>query len=187
MDTTEFKKSIKRVSEHRERKVTNSYGGKDAYKWYRENISEDPKEAVTLVQYLKIIRETNNRLREYIANGEDIKFPAEMGALELKKIKSYVGFKDGKLKTNLLIDWDKTLDLWAEDEESRLNKQLVRYVDKYRFKVIYNKEKAKYVNKSYYQFGVNRGLKMLLRNNIRDNKIDAFLGEQYYDRENDIN
>lgn len=181
MDVEEFKKSVKKVSESRTYKVTNSYGGHDAYKWYRENIQQDPKVAVTLVNYLKIIRSVNDRLRELLANGTEIVLPCGMGMLELKKVQYYYDVSGGKVKTNIMIDWDKTLDLWAEDEECFEKKQLVRFTNKYRFKILYNKENAKFNNKSYYHFSVNRGLKKRLKENIRDNKIDAFIEEKYYD------
>ena len=43
------------------------------------------------------------------------------------------------------------------------------------FKVHYNKSKADYTNKSFYQFNANRELKKALKRNIKDGKVDAFL------------
>ena len=44
----------------------------------------------------------------------------------LRKGDVYIGIgNDGKLKTNLPIDWNKTLELWYEDEESYKNKTLI--------------------------------------------------------------
>jgi len=41
-----------------------------------------------------------------------------MGTLEVRKRPTRVAIVDGKLVTNLPIDWDATLKLWYEDEES---------------------------------------------------------------------
>ena len=38
-----------------------------------------------------------------------------MGIIELRKYKSYIKEEDGKIKTNLPIDWDRTIRLWYED------------------------------------------------------------------------
>ena len=98
-----------------------------------------------------------------------------MGTIELRKISSYINFKDGRLHSNLPIDWDRTLKLWCEDEEAYKSRTLVKMEEKEIFKVHYNKSKADYTNKSFYQFNANRELKKALKRNIKDGKVDAFL------------
>nr|DAU83974.1 MAG TPA: hypothetical protein [Crassvirales sp.] len=50
-----------------------------------------------------------------------------MGTLEVRKIERNIRIgKDGEIITNLPIDWDSTLKLWYEDEESYKNKTIVR-------------------------------------------------------------
>lgn len=85
-----------------------------------------------------------------------------------------MSFNNGKLHTNLPIDWDRTLKLWAEDEEAYKEKMLVKVEEKEIFKVFYNKGKANYNNKSFYEFEVNRDLKRRLKQRIKDGLIDAF-------------
>jgi hypothetical protein len=62
-----------------------------------------------------------------------------MGTLEIRKKPARVSIVDGKLVTNLPIDWDATLKLWYEDKESFENKTLVRVESEEIFKVYYNK------------------------------------------------
>jgi hypothetical protein len=97
-----------------------------------------------------------------------------MGRLELRKIASSIKFVNGKLKTNLPINWDATLKLWYEDSASKNKRQLVRQENTETFKVRYDKVKANYNNKSFYEFKANRELKIGLKKNIKLNKIDAF-------------
>ena len=42
------------------------------------------------------------------------------------------------------------------------------------FKVVYNKSKANYNNKSFYEFVINRDLKKRLKQKIKEGLIDAF-------------
>lgn len=51
---------------------------------------------------------------------------------------------------------------------------LVKVGKKEVFKVFYNKGKANYNNKSFYEFEVNRDLKRRLKQRIKEGLIDAF-------------
>jgi len=62
-----------------------------------------------------------------------------MGSLEIRKKPSRISIVDGKLVTNLPIDWDATLRLWYEDKESFDNKTFVRVENEEIYKVYYNK------------------------------------------------
>ena len=128
-----------------------------------------------------ITRMVNNIISEELINGRDIIFPNNMGRLELRKYNRKVSLdKDNKIKTNLPINWDKTLKLWYEDKESYSNKTLVRVESNEIFTVYYNKGKANYSNKSFYEFNVNRNLKQRLKNRIKVSKVDALqLGKNF--------
>jgi len=97
-----------------------------------------------------------------------------MGTLEVRKRLGTVKIVDGKLVNNLPVDWDTTLKLWAEDEESYKNKTIIRLEEDEIFIINYNKRKAIYNNKMFYQFNVNRKLKQRLKELIKNNEIDAF-------------
>lgn len=168
-----FLKKVKKVNNNRKHKVSNSYGVYDGYKYYRKNKPKELKYIISESQYFFIIREINKLLIEDILNGENIKFPCRMGQLELRKRNSKISFKDGKLITNLPIDWDKTLKLWFEDSEAYNKKILIRIEDKEVYKVYYNKSTAIYNNKSFYDFNVNRELKLKIKEKIKNGSLDT--------------
>jgi hypothetical protein len=97
-----------------------------------------------------------------------------MGAIELRKYDARITLNGDKVITNLPIDWDRTLKLWSEDEESYKNKTLIKMEEKEIFKVFYNKKNANYQNKSFMAFEVNRDLKRRLKAKIKSKSIDAF-------------
>lgn len=174
MEFKDFIKDIKKVNNERHHKVTNSYGSKDAFHYYRKIRPNDSKYVLTDCQYLRIIREINDQLRLSLIEGKDILLPEKMGRLELRKQTNKVYFKNGELKITKPVDWNATLKLWYDNPISKNKKQLVRQETQETFRVNYNKAKANYNNKSFYDFYTNRELKLGLKKNIKLNKIDAF-------------
>ena len=174
MEYEDFVKSIKKVNNTRNHKINKSNGSKDAFKYYRKIKPTDSKYVLTDCQYLKIIRLINNELRQSLINGNDILLPERMGRLELRKSTNSIKFVDGKIKTNLPVDWNTTLKLWYTNPSSKIKKQLVRQENTETYKVYYNRNKANYNNKSFYEFSTNREIKIGLKKNIKLNKIDAF-------------
>lgn len=175
MDEQEFYADVKKVKGNRVHKVTGSLGVYDAFKWYRKNKPKDKKFILTQSQYLHIIRTVNLLLREELLKGNDIVLPCKMGTLELRRWEAAFKKENGKIKTNLPIDWQATLKLWYEDPDCHKRKQLVKSNVPKIFKIYYNRAKANYNNKSFYQFTPNRELKLLLKQKIKsDSKFDAF-------------
>ena len=174
MNYDEFIKEVKKVNKHRKYSISNSWGVYDGFKYYRKIRPKDSKYVLKEVQYFAIIRQVNNKLAELLSNGEDIKFPCRMGKLELRKNKLRIKIDGNKVKTNTPIDWDRTLKLWYEDKESFENKTLIKSEEKEIFRIFYNKHLVNFNNKSFYQFKPNRKLKNMIKDNIRENRIDAF-------------
>lgn len=172
---SDFRKRVLRLTDTKIHKVRNSYGVYDGFKYYRTHRPNEHKYVLTESQYFSIIRKVNDLLRESLIDGEDITFPHRLGRLEVRKYATKVSLKDGKLKTNLPIDWDKTLKLWAEDEESYKNKTLIRAEEKEVYKIFYNRVVADFTNKSFYQFNANRELKRQLKQTIKEGKLEAFM------------
>lgn len=166
----DFKTSIKRSNTKKEHKITASLGMREAFRYYTKK-----SKALSENEFRKVIRYINSILQESLASGEDINLPCKMGRLELRKFKTSVSFKDGKMITNLPIDWDETLNLWYEDKESFKEKRKVRMEVPEVFRVYYKKSTANYNNKSFFTFKVNRDLKQKLKTNIINKKVDAFL------------
>lgn len=175
MTYEEFKSKVQHLSESRKHKVTNSIGVYSAYKWIRKNRWLNIGRCLTEHEFYSIIRKVNGYLADSFLHGNDIKLPHRMGRIELRKYNVRVSLDGEKVKTNLPIDWDKTLKLWYEDEEAYKNKTLVKMEEKEIFKVYYNKQLADYNNQVFYEFNVNRELKKALKKNIKEGRVDAFL------------
>lgn len=168
-----FRRTVLKVDQPRKHEVSGSLGVYDAYKYIRKNKWFDIGRPLKEHEFYTIIREINNLLAEELLKGNDLDLPHRLGKIELRKYEGRVFYKNGDLHTNLPIDWDSTLKLWAEDKESYNNKLLVRLEEKEIFKVFYNKSKANYNNKSFYEFEVNRDLKRRLKQKIKEG-LDAF-------------
>lgn len=174
MTYEEFKSEVQHLSSPRKHKVTNSIGVYSAYKWIRKNKWLNIGRPLTEHEFYSIIRKVNDYLADSFLHGNDIKLPHRMGRIELRKYDVRVSFDGEKVKTNLPIDWDRTLKLWYEDEEAYENKTLVKVEEKEIFKVYYNRQLANYNNQSFYEFNVNRELKKRLKQRIKEGKLDAF-------------
>lgn len=179
MNREEFIREVRRLNDTRVHKVTGSIGIYQAYKYIRKhkwfNIGRPLKEG----EFYRIIRGINSYLAEELSKGKEIKLPHRMGTLEIRKRPTRVAIVDGKLVTNLPIDWDATLKLWYEDKESFDNKTLVRVENEEVYKVYYNKKDANYNNKSFYEFRPNREIQRNLTKYIREGHLDAFLLKKY--------
>lgn len=173
MSYEEFRKEILKIDKPRNHKVKGSYGVYDAYKYIRKN-KWFGLEPFTENQFYTIIRSINKELADYLTSGGTIKLPYGMGKIMLIKVSAKAKFKEGKLVNTKPIDWDKTLKLWYEDEECRNSKILVRTDIKSKFKIIYDKSKARYKNKTLYSFLPNRDLKIKLKEKIQEGIVDAF-------------
>lgn len=170
----EFRREVLKVDKPRIHKIKNSFGTYDAYKYIRKNKWFDIGQPISEHDFYSIIRKVNNLLAEHLINGNDIILPCRMGSLEIRKFAAYISIDDGKIKTNLPIDWDRTLKLWSEDEEAYKKRTLVKMEEKEIFKVYYNRIKANYNNKGFYEFFVNRDIKRRLKQKIKNGCIDGF-------------
>ena len=110
-ELTGFLNSIKKVNEPRTHKVNNSLGVYNAYKFLRKRKWVDIGRCLTEHEFYSIIRKVNDYLAESFLQGNDIKLPHRMGRIELRKYDVRISLDGEKVKTNLPIDWDKTLKL----------------------------------------------------------------------------
>lgn len=174
MSLEDFKRTTLKLNEPRTHKVTGSLGVYDAYKYIRKNKWFNIGRPLSEHEFYSIIRKVNEYLADSLLRGHDIVLPHKMGRIEVKKYEARITLEGNKVKTNLPIDWDRTLKLWYEDEESYKNKTLIKMEEKEIFKVCYNKSKADFNNKSFYQFDINRDLKRRLKQQIKNGALDAF-------------
>lgn len=179
MDYQQFRKEIQKVNDTRVHKVTGSIGVYQAYKYIRKNKWYDIGRPLKEGEFYRIIRKVNQCLAEELSKGHEIHLPHKLGILELRKRPTRIAIVDNKLVTNLPIDWNATLKLWYEDEESYINKTLVRVENEAVFKVYYNKNNANYNNKSFYTFKPNRELQRSISRHAKQGNLDAFLLQKY--------
>lgn len=175
MEYKDFRKRIIGVGKPHTFKVTNSYGTKEAWRWLKKNKWLDLGQPITEREFGLIIKTINKHFHDQLVKGKDIDLPVRMGRIEIRKFEAKLDFKDGKVVTNLPVDWDRTLKLWYEDDVARKEKTLIRQEDKTRFGFHYDKFKANYNNKVFYQFIPNRSIKIGLKENIINGRIDAFI------------
>lgn len=173
MNYTEFVDKILHRSTRNKARVSNSWGVYDAFKLIRKHKWMDIGRPLKEKEFYSIIRRVNNLYAKELAEGKEMLFPSRMGKLELRKFPVGVSLINGKLKNTYPIDWDSTVRLWYEDEESRGNKTLLRHEIPYTYHIKYNKFAANYENKSFYEFVLNRFVKRALKDNLQKGKIDT--------------
>lgn len=162
---------IKKVKGKREYKIKNCIGVRDAYRWFRKK-----EKGISEHQYRRIVRQLNKELIEELFRKGDIDFPWGLGKLQVRKEKSKIFLKDGKVETNLGIDWGKTVELWSQDEEAHKNKTLIKCDCKYLYHIFYTKrETANFKNRIYYKLRLVREVYKRMREKIDNNELEAFL------------
>lgn len=164
------------MSAHR---ITNSYTPKIAYREIRKNKYKEIGYKITEKQYLDIIREVDLLMAREFLKGNVVKLPNKMGNIELRKKQTSVFIdKEGKIKTNKVIDWVSTRKLWAEDKECLKSKILVHKENDMKPVVIYNKKRAIFKNKGLCKFRINRKILQKAHIIIENNECLIFSVEQ---------
>lgn len=177
METSDFQKfreTILKVKDNRNHKIKGSIGVYAAYKWLRKNKWLNIPRPLTEHEFYSIIRRINSYLAEELLKGNDINLPCRMGKIEVRKVNKKIVFKNGKL-VSLPIDWDTTLKLWYEDKEAYDDRQLVYDESKQSYRILYNVSTANYNNKIFYQFTLNREIKLKIREKLKEGALDAFI------------
>lgn len=177
MTFNEYTRELRKVNQKRKHKVQCSYRLDDAYKWIKKNkgLSIDEK------TFKLIIKCMNSMFADNIVEGNTVILPNRFGKITLRKRVMKPKFIDGKLTVPQTIDWNTTLKLWHEDEESRKAKTFVYNTGTDVFNIWYEKVSASYKNMSYINFVPVREIKRRLAENIRKHKIDAL---SYGERKN---
>lgn len=165
---------ILKLNGPRKHKISGSFGVYDSYKHIRKNKWKDIGHPVSEHNFYAIIRTINKHLASSLSFGQDVQLPHQMGRLELRKYDASINIKNGKVVTNLPVDWGRTLKLWEEDEEAYKERTLVKMEEKEIYKVYYNRGKATYINKGFFDFHPNRILKKQLKENIKNRLVDAY-------------
>ena len=170
-----FRSKILKLAGPRKARITNSWGVYDYYKYYIKHRPKEHKYALSESQYFSIIRRINQKLVEELLRTGTIYLPNRMGTIEIRK-RTYSPRidSDGKVILHAPIDWQKTLRLWYEDEESLQNKTLIKVESREVFRTVYRKAKAVFQNKAFYFFRLNKYAAISMKQSIKTGNFDAF-------------
>lgn len=151
------------------------YSMPDYYKFYTDNYNKD----ISRKTFNKIITEYNEGIIDLIINDNiDFLLPHLMFEITIRKVKRKPKIINGKLISNIPIDWKKTNELWENDKEAKEKKLLVRYNNShtsgYVYRIYLKKFKGKVKNKTYYKFQPSRMFKRSLSKRIKDDDKDNF-------------
>ncbi len=157
-------------------KIRNSYNIYNYYCNYKKvRPKRDPHWYLLWWQYSEIIHAMHKLMREELFTTGSVDFPYKLGTLYLvKKTNILPRFKDGKLKVPYMVNWDKTLDLWYDDEEAREKKTIVYLELKNRHAILFRKKGGKYKNQRFYKFKTTRELGHDLFKRMKANTLDNF-------------
>lgn len=172
---TQFENKVLKRCKDKNFRIKHSNGTKQAWRWIKKNKWLKIGQPITERQFGYIIKKINDRLVSKLLAGNDIILPSGMGKIELRKYKSKIQIQNNKVITNLPVNWKRTIDWWKEDSKAYKNKYLIRHETNMLFNIHYNKKGATYKNKNFYQFIINRRIKKLLSDKIKNNEIDTFL------------
>lgn len=88
---------------------------------------------------MNIIKGINELVMDFVYKGGEFEFPAKVGSISIVGIKHTPFYLDGKLIPAKPVDWGATRRLWAEDEDARKKKMLVRFTSDYFYRFLYKR------------------------------------------------
>lgn len=153
-------------------KISHCLGARDAFHWVRKNHWKATEgKPVDKLLYSQIVSEVHEVLVDSLLEGHEIEFPYQMGSLVVNRVPAKVYYEDGELKTNYRIDWKKTLDYrFNEDPEGH---KLIKRIQPFVYAIRYYKKRARFHNRKFYQFRVNRSLVRKLGAAVERGKVNA--------------
>ena len=149
--------------------MRNFYNTRDSYIIYK-SVSKDPLE---VSRYIEITNLFMKFLSNKLLEKGSIIIPERLGNLSIigKKIK--VRIEEGKIK-GIAPDWVKTKELWEEDSQAKLEKQLVYHFNEntngIRYKYSWSKNRVLVTNKTLYNLKMTRENKRALSKLVTEGK-----------------
>jgi len=172
MDYKEYREKKLKLRAPHKFKVTHSHTSKDIYRWIIKN-NKDLKSKFTEKEFGIVVKTLNRALRDRLLEGRVVRFPKNLGKLELLKVPLQVKLIDGKLKVPYAVDWGETLHLWHEDKEAEKEKRVIYRQREEMIIIRYNKKYAVFNNKSFYSFIPTRDLKKEVSDKAKEGLLDA--------------
>ncbi len=172
----EFAKKVrfKRLPGRPKSKINNSYGQYAYYLNWRRVRPEGERFNIKWDNFSKILHSMNQLMIEEMFNSGSVELPYSLGSLVICSWKREVCIKDGRLKIPYIVDWEKTLTLWYEDEEAHQNKTKVYFENKNNYIVRWETIPGKYKNQYFYNFKILRRIKQEVAKRATNNTLDNF-------------
>lgn len=173
MDVDKFKREIKKVSGKRKVSISGSLGNNEAYLNY---VSLIPKEErLSSKEFRNLINRVNYLLSEELINTGSIVLPFSLGKLSIESSVRKPKMVNGKLYYNAPINWNKTLELWANDPESRVAKTTVKVAPGPVFRLKFHTTNRNYINRRFMEFKFTRAIKLRLKDKIVNKEPLAYV------------
>lgn len=157
--------------------ISGCYGIYNYWLYYNKIKPKTDKYKITWKEHSDIIHAVHRELKEEIFNTGSFDLPYNIGSLVLiKGADQFVKFKDGEVKIphTYVIDWDRTHELWYNDEEAYANRTLIRFEVKNMYHIVFNKKHGSFKNQSYYKFRTVRNFKKDVAKRAKNNTLDNF-------------
>lgn len=153
---SEFKDNIQKLHSHHNFKITNSYGCRDYYKYYKKHQKSDLPEKL----FRLILEDIFEQLyAKYLSKYLRVKLPSKMGDIFIKKFEFKVyQRKDGSYTKRTPVDWPKTVDLWENDPEAYKDKVVVKHELPYYHHLFYKTYRQDFKNHQVFQLKTCRKL-----------------------------
>lgn len=145
-------------------KIKVKFGTSHYYNYYKKHkgvLERDP--------FLQILRECNKVIiEEVLESAEEYALPFGLGKISFRKRKNKARVVDGKVFSNALTDWKKTMELWESNPQAHRNRIKVKYTNmhtgRYSFRMAIMGRKFK--NKEYFAFRFKRDFKRMFAKRI---------------------
>lgn len=164
---TEFIDKVKRIHDHHHFKITNSYGCRQYYRYYKCKRKSKLPEATFRKILIDIIQQI---IDDFLMNYLRVSLPHKMGELYIKQFELNV-YKapDGKYKKRTPVHWGNTLKLWESDPEAYANKTLVKASHPHYHTLMYETHYGSFHNRRMFQLRTCRELNKRIFKQLTNN------------------
>ena len=166
----EFRREVLKVDKPRKSKETKTLNN---YQIYSNIIKKNPYLSyIDKYKFVKIIRKVNQLLAEELLKYGCLQLPLKLGKLIISVYESKILYIDKNLIRTTHVNWDKTLDLWENNDKAKEKKTLVRDLPQNIYRVRWIREGVK--NTRCYTFKTCRSLKLKLKEKINKEGVPAY-------------
>lgn len=159
--------AVQQIRSKRTIKITNSYGTRDYYYYYKTKRKSKLKETTFRKIFTAVITEIAN---EYLFQYLRVKLPYQMGELFVIKKQAKVTLQaDGTYKSTRKVNWAATLKLWSEDQEAFDQRIMVRSETSCIHILLYWAMHRSYKKHTLFKLQINRTLNAMIHERMTNN------------------